>query len=83
MHLASEHYGRIRGAIAPLSRLSRELVELASAAGVIEVADARRASIFVLQTVLYSWFGNRLVENPKHRLTAEQTWEMCLHGLGG
>ena len=35
------------------------------------------------QTVLYSWFGNRLVENPKQRLTAEETWEFCLRAMGG
>ena len=37
----------------------------------------------IQQTVMFSWFGNRLVENPKQRLTAEETWEFCLHGLGG
>ena len=31
---------------------------------------------------MYSWFGNRLVENTRMRLTAEATWEFCLHGLG-
>jgi len=34
------------------------------------------------QTVIYSWFGNRLVANPRLRLTADDTWEFCLHGLG-
>ena len=29
-----------------------------------------------------NWFGNRLVNDPKLRLTAEETWEFCLHGLG-
>ena len=32
---------------------------------------------------MYSWVGNRLVENPKQRLTAEETWQFCLHGLSG
>ncbi len=31
---------------------------------------------------MYSWFGNRLAENARMRLTAEATWEFCLHGLG-
>jgi hypothetical protein len=31
---------------------------------------------------VYSWFGNRLVAKPKLRLTGEETWEFCLHGLG-
>jgi hypothetical protein len=34
------------------------------------------------QTVMYSWFGNRLIQDPRMRLTAEETWEFCLHGLG-
>jgi len=25
---------------------------------------------------------NRLVQNPKARVTAEDAWEFCLHGLG-
>ena len=54
----------------------------AAEAGAIRVADTRRAAALVQQTVMCSWFGNRLVENPKQRLTAEETWEFCLHGLG-
>jgi hypothetical protein len=32
---------------------------------------------------MYSWFGNRLIQNPRMRITAEETWEFCLHGLAG
>ena len=71
-----------RGALAPISHLLRELLEAAADAGAIRVADTRRAAALVQQTVMCSWFGNRLVENPKQRLTAEETWEFCLHGLG-
>jgi len=83
MHLAVNHSARVRAALGPSSRLLRELVEAANEAGVIHVADTRRAATLVEQTVMYSWFGNRLVENPKARLTAEETWEFCLRGLGG
>ena len=83
MHLAVNHSARVRAALGPSSRLLRELVEAANDAGAIHVADTRRAATLVQQTVMYSWFGNRLVENPKQRLTAEETWEFCLHGLGG
>ena len=31
---------------------------------------------------MYSWFGNRLIQDPRRRITAEETWEFCLHGLG-
>jgi AcrR family transcriptional regulator len=81
MHLAANHSERVRAALAPLSRQLRDLVDAAAEAGAIRVADTRRAAALVMQTVMYSWFGNRLVENPKQRLTAEQTWEFCLHGL--
>jgi len=83
MHLAVDHYARVRAALAPLSRLLRDLIAAASDAGAIHVADPRRAALLVQQTVMYSWFGNRLVENPNARLTAEETWEFCLRGLGG
>ena len=73
---------RVRAALRPDSRLLLELIDAAAEAGAIRVADTRRAAAIVQQTVMCSWFGNRLVENPKQRLTAEETWEFCLHGLG-
>ena len=82
MHLSVNHSERVRGALAPLSRLLFELVRAADEAGAIHVGDPRRARALVQQTVMCSWFGNRLVENPAQRLTAEETWEFCLHGLG-
>ncbi len=81
MQLAVNHADRMRSAIAPLSHLLRDLVDAAAAAGAIRVSDPRRTAALVQQTVMYSWFGNRLAENPKQRLTAEETWEFCLHGL--
>jgi AcrR family transcriptional regulator len=83
MYLAAGHPERVRAALAPLTRQLRELLNDAADAGVVQVRDVRRASALVQQSVMYSWFGNRLVENPKQRLTPEETWEFCLHGLGG
>ena len=82
MHLAANNSERIRAALAPLSHLLLELLDAAAAAGAIHVADTRRAAALVQQTVMNNWFGNRLVNDPKQRLTAEETWEFCLHGLG-
>jgi hypothetical protein len=59
----------------------RDLVEAANDAGVIHVDDPRRAAALVQQTVMYSWFGNRLAQSSRARLSAETTWEFCLHGL--
>jgi AcrR family transcriptional regulator len=82
MHLTVKYSERVRAALRPDSRLLRELVEAAAEAGAIRVADTRRAAAIIQQTVMCSWFGNRLIENPKQRLTSEETWEFCLRGLG-
>jgi AcrR family transcriptional regulator len=83
MHLAVKHSARVRAALGPSSRLLHELISTANDADVIHVDDVRRATTLVQQTVMYSWFGNRLVENPKSRVTAEETWQFCLRALGG
>ncbi len=83
MHAVAHQSERVRAALAPVTRLLRELVEAAAAAGMIDVTDTRRAAALVQQTVMYSWFGNRLADNSKLRLTAEETWEFCRRGLGG
>ena len=69
-------------AMAAISHTMVELVEAANDAGAIHVDDARRAAALIEQTVMYSWFGNRLADNARNRITAEATWEFCLHGLG-
>jgi AcrR family transcriptional regulator len=82
MHLAVNNSERIRAALTPLSHLLHELIDAAKNAGSIRVGDTRRATALVHQTVMNNWFGNRLVSDPTLRLTAEETWEFCLHGLG-
>ncbi|MEX2255738.1 MAG: TetR/AcrR family transcriptional regulator [Acidimicrobiia bacterium] len=83
VQLAVAHPERVKAAMEPVSRMVFELVEAAAAAGVIRVADTRRSATLVQQTVMYSWFGNRLVQDQRMRLTAEETWQFCLHGLDG
>jgi AcrR family transcriptional regulator len=81
VQLAVAHPERVKVAMEPVSRMLVELVEDAAAANAIHVADARRSAALVQQTVMYSWFGNRLIQEPRMRLTAEETWQFCLHGL--
>jgi AcrR family transcriptional regulator len=81
VHLTSDHADRVKAAMAPISRMMVELVDAANGAGAISVDDPRRAAALVQQTVMYSWFGNRLAESARSRLSAEATWEFCLHGL--
>lgn len=83
LQLAVNYPDRLREAMAPISRMLVALLDDAVAAGAIKVADTRRTAVLMQQTVLYSWVGNRLIQNPRMRVTAEQTWDFCLKGLGG
>jgi AcrR family transcriptional regulator len=83
MQLVPDHPDRVKAAMAPVLNMLVELLDGAVDAGTIRVDDTRRAAALVHQTVLSSWVGNRLVHNPRARVTAEETWEFCLHGLLG
>jgi AcrR family transcriptional regulator len=83
VQLAMAHPERVRAALEPVSRLMLELVEAAATAGALHVRDPRRAAALVQQTVMYSWFGNRLIEDPRMRISGDEAWEFCLHGLAG
>jgi AcrR family transcriptional regulator len=81
VQLAGNHPERVRNAYSPISQVLYELVGEANDAGAISVADARKTSQLVLRTVIYSWFGNRLAQSARTRITAEDTWQFVLHGL--
>ncbi len=81
--LAVHHPERVKAAMAPVSRLLLDLVGDASRAKLVDIGDPHHAAALVQQTVMYSWFGNRLIQNPRQRLGAEETWAYCWRGLGG
>jgi AcrR family transcriptional regulator len=83
MLLALKDPERLTAVIAPVSRMLIELLEAAIANGDLKVADSRQAALLLQQTVMYGWFMNRLVPNPRARVSAEDAWQFCLHGLGG
>jgi AcrR family transcriptional regulator len=83
VHLAADYADRVNAAMAPISKQLIQLIVDADAAGAIDVIDPREAAAVVQQTVMNSWFGNRLVQNARKRLTAEAIWEFCRRGLGG
>jgi hypothetical protein len=60
-----------------------ELLEAAVTAGSLQVSETRRGALLIQQVVMYGWLMNRLVQNPRARVTAEDAWAFCLHGLGG
>ena len=82
MQLALKDPGRLAAVMAPVSRMVIELLEAAIANGDLQVAEPRRAALLLQQTVMYGWVMSRLVRNPRARVTAEDAWEFCLHGLG-
>ena len=82
MQLALKDPERLGVVMVPVSRMLIALIEAAIAHGDLQAVESRRASLLILQTVMYGWFMNRLVPNPRARVTAEDAWEFCLHGLG-
>jgi len=83
LQLALKDPERLVAVMAPLSKMLIELLKAAAADGSIKVSDPRRAALLVQQTAMYGWIINRFVHNPEARVSAEDTWEFCLRGLGG
>jgi AcrR family transcriptional regulator len=83
LQLAVKDPERLTAVMAPVSRMLVELLDAAVAVGAIQVSDTRRTALLIEQTVMYGWLMNRLVQNLRARVTAENAWEFCLHGLGG
>jgi AcrR family transcriptional regulator len=83
VQLAVTHPDQVKAAMAPVAAMLLELLDAAVAAGEIKSSDTRRTASLIQQTVMYSWFGNRIVQHARLRITAEDTWEFCLHGLQG
>lgn len=83
VQLAVTHPERVTAILTPLSEVFLALVEAAVAAGQISVDDPRRAAALIQQIVMFSWFGNRIVRNPRLRVSSDDLWSFCLRGLGG
>lgn len=83
LQLAVKNPERVAAVMAPISRILLELLDAAVAAGAVEVTDTRRTAVLIQQTVMYGWLMNRLVQKPQMQVTAEETWQFCLHGLRG
>ena len=81
VQLAVTHPARVTAAMAPISSMMLEVLDEAAAAGAIARQDTRRAASLIQQTVMYSWFGNRIVEDRRMRVSAEDTWDFLLRGL--
>jgi AcrR family transcriptional regulator len=81
--LAVAHADRVNATQAPIYRMMLDLIEAADAAGAIQVDDTRRAASLVMQVVMFSWFGNRIVRSPRLKIDSDHIWEFCLNGLRG
>lgn len=82
VQLSTAHFAQAEAAMEPVSRLLLQLIDDAVAAGVARLRDPQRAAVILKQLVMYSWFRNRTIEDPRMRITAEEIWEFCLHGIG-
>ncbi|MFM8303226.1 MAG: TetR/AcrR family transcriptional regulator [Actinomycetota bacterium] len=80
--LAVAHADRVTATLAPISVMMLQLIDDAATAGVIDVDDTRRAATMVQQVVMFSWFGNRIVRNPRLKVDSEHIWDFCRRGLG-
>ena len=83
LQLALKDPERLAAAMAPISKMLLDVLKDAAASGAIKVTDTQRAALLIQQTVMYGWLMNRFVQNARARVTAEDAWEFCLHGLGG
>ena len=83
LQLAVKNPERLAAVMAPISRMLVELLDAAVAADAVKSSDTRRSALLIQQTVMYSWLMNRLVQNPRTRVSAEDAWEFCFHGLRG
>lgn len=83
LQLAVKNPDRLVTVMAPISQMLVDLLNAAVAAGDLEVEEPVRAALLIQQTVMYGWLMNRLVKSPRGRVTAEDAWAFCLHGLGG
>ncbi len=83
LQLALKDPERLAAVMTPISRMLIELLDAAARDGAVQVSDTQRTALLIQQTVMYAWLMNRLVQNPRARVTAEDAWEFCLHGLGG
>ena len=81
--LSIAYADRVTSTLAPISLMMLELVDDAAEAGAIEVDDTRRAATMIQQVVMFSWFGNRIIKNPRLKVSSDHIWEFCLHGLRG
>jgi AcrR family transcriptional regulator len=82
LQLALKDPERLAAVMSPISQMLLDLLKAAATAGAFEVAEPTRAALLIQQTVMYGWLMNRLVKSPRARVTAEDAWEFCLHGLG-
>jgi AcrR family transcriptional regulator len=80
LQLTLTHPVRVGAAMSPIVSMIVELLDDAVAAGEVTVRDTRHTAVLLQQTVMHTWLTNRLAD-PDMWLTAEETWEFCLHGL--
>ncbi len=67
----------------PLSHSLVRLIDEAQEAGAIQVSDTKRTASLLQQTVMHSWLFARVADDPRMRVSSEETWRFILNGLSG
>jgi AcrR family transcriptional regulator len=81
LQLVMNHPERVRASMTSITRILVDLLDEAVRADAIHVADTRRTAVLLQQTVMFSWIGNRVIQNPRLRVSAEETWDFCFRCL--
>jgi len=83
LQLALKDPERLATVMRPVAGMLVTLLDAAVADGAVRVTDTQRTALLIQQTVMYGWLMNRIVQNTRARVTAEDAWAFCLHGLNG
>ena len=74
---------RVGNVMRPISRTLVRLLDEAKEANVLNIPNTQHAATLLQQTVMHSWLFARVVDDPRSRVSREEVWAFCLHGLKG
>lgn len=80
VQLSINHPGPVAAALAPIIDLLGALTEAAVEEGALGVPDPQHAAVLIGQTMMQNWVTNRSAD-LRRRITADEAWAFCLHGL--
>jgi AcrR family transcriptional regulator len=82
-NLGMKNPERVGKVMRPLSRTLVALLDEAQEAEVLNISNTQHAATLLQQTVMHSWLFARAVDDPRSRVSREEIWAFCMHGLMG